>query len=158
MVPEQAAEVLAIYQQGIDTGNATFETVAPDWEKFNRKFLPHSRLVAMENDRVLGWAALAPSSLRECYKGVSELSIYIHSDHRGRGIGKQLMPLLIEESEKNGTWTLQSLIHTDNEISIHLHELFGFRIVGYRERIGRLNGIWKTIVLMERRSAVVGLD
>jgi len=158
MCTDDAAPVLDIYQQGINTGYATFETAAPTWEKFDDKFLKHSRLVAVEDGIVRGWAVLAPTSPRECYRGVSEISIYIHEDHRGRGIGKLLMPKLIEQSEYNGSWTLQSLIHTENMASIHLHELFGFRVVGYRERISKLNGVWKTIVLMERRSHIVGND
>lgn len=157
MQPVHAPAVLEIYRQGIETGHATFETKTPSWEVFDKKFLPHSRIVALHENEVVGWAVLAASSVRECYKGVADISIYIHEKARGQGVGKAIMPKLIESSEQNGVWTLQSLIHPENQVSIHLHELFGFRMVGYREKIGMLHGTWKDIVLMERRSPVVGL-
>lgn len=156
MLPEHAASVLEIYGQGIATRHATFETEVPSWQKFDQKFFKHSRLVAIGNDTILGWAVIAPASVRECYKGVADVSIYVHSAFQGKGIGKLLLPPLITNSEENGIWTLQSLIHPENIASIHLHELFGFRIVGRRERIGQLHGVWKDIILMERRSVIVG--
>lgn len=157
MEPEHAAAVLEIYRQGMQTGIATFETIVPSWAKFDNKFLPHSRFVANDDEIIAGWAVIAPTSPRECYKGVAEVSIFIHENYRGKGVGKMLMEKLIASSEENGIWTLQSLIHSDNPASIHLHELFGFRLIGYRERIAQLNGIWKTNVLMERRSKITGI-
>lgn len=151
-----AASILEIYQHGIDTGNATFETEVPAWEKIDEKFLQHSRLIATENEIVLGWAALAAVSARDCYKGVSEVTIYVHKLHQGKGIGKQLLKALIEESEKNGSWSLLSVIHEENRASIHLHEQCGFRVIGYRERIAQLHGTWRTTIMMERRSTLIG--
>jgi len=150
-------EILEIYQHGIDTGNATFETEVPSWNKIEEKFLPHSRLVAIDEDKVMGWAATAPVSSRDCYKGVAEVTIYVHKNQQGKGIGKQLLKSLIEENEKNGIWSLLSVIHEENRASIHLHEQCGFRFIGYRERIAQLNGIWRTTVMMERRSKSVGV-
>lgn len=150
-------EVLEIFRQGISTGMATFETELPGWQKFNSKYLLHSRLVAIINERVVGWAVLSAVSGRECYKGVAEVTLYIHEQHRGRSIGTVLLNSLISESEENGIWSLLSVIHAENNISIRLHERCGFRLVGYRERIAQLNGIWKTTVMMERRSKTVGI-
>lgn len=149
--------ILEIYQHGIDTGNATFETSVPSWDKVNEKFLVHSRLVAVDNEILLGWAALGAVSSRDCYAGVAEVTIYVHKNHQGKGIGKQLLNRLIEESERNGIWTLLSVIHEENRASIHLHEQCGFRVIGYRERIAQLNGTWRTTVMMERRSKYVGV-
>ncbi len=149
--------ILEIYQHGIDTGNATFETSVPGWDKVNEKFLAHSRLVAIDNELVLGWAALGAVSSRACYSGVAEVTIYVHKNHQGKGIGKQLLNRLIEESELNGIWTLLSVIHEENRASIHLHEQCGFRVIGYRERIAQLNGTWRTTVMMERRSKLTGV-
>lgn len=145
-------EIREIYQHGIDTGNATFETTVPSWEKINEKFISHSRLLAIDNEIVLGWAAIAPVSTRECYSGVAEVTIYVHKDHHGKGIGKQLLRQLIKESETNGIWSLLSVIHEENKASIHLHEQCDFRIIGYREKIAKLNGTWRTTVMMEKRS------
>jgi L-amino acid N-acyltransferase YncA len=145
-----------IYQHGIDTGNATFETSVPSWEKINEKFLSHSRLAAIENQELLGWAAIGAVSYRECYKGVAEVTIYVHKNHHGKGIGKQLLKELIASSEQNGIWSLLSVIHEENKASIHLHEQCGFRVIGYRERIAQLHGTWRTTIMMERRSKVVG--
>ena len=150
---QYANAIREIYQHGIDTGNATFETVVPSWEKINEKFLSHSRLLAIDNEIALGWAAIGPVSARECYSGVAEVTIYVHKDHHGKGIGKQLLQELIKESEKNGIWSLLSVIHEENKASIHLHEQCGFRYIGYRERIAKLNGTWRTTVMMEKRSA-----
>ncbi len=155
---EHAAAVLEIYQQGIDTGSATFETEAPTWEKFDQKFLPHSRLVALKNSKPVGWAVLSAASQRPCYSGVGEVTIYVDLNETGQGIGKALMEELILESEKNGIWSLLSVIHEENAISIRLHEKTGFRIIGFRERIAKLNGKWKTTVMMERRSKLVGIN
>jgi L-amino acid N-acyltransferase YncA len=156
LLPEHADEVLEIYRQGIATGMATFETETPGWEKFSAKYLAHSRLVAIENNAVVGWATLSPVSARDCYKGVAEVSVYVHPSHHGKGIGKKLLSELITSSEQHGIWSLLSVIHEENQVSIQLHLQCGFRIIGYRERIAKLNGEWKTTVMMERRSQVTG--
>ena len=148
--------IIEIYQHGIDTGNATFETSVPPWKKIDEKYLKHSRLVAVDNEVVLGWAALTAVSQRECYSGVAEVTIYVHKDHHGKGIGKALLKKLIDESEQNGIWSLLSVIHEENKASIHLHEQCHFRIIGYRERIAQLNGTWRTTIMMEKRSKTVG--
>lgn len=152
LLTSHLTDVLVIYQQGIDTGKATFETKVPDAQKFDEKFLPQCRLVAIENDKVIGWAALTAVSARECYSGVGEVTIYIHEDYRGRGIGKQLLKSLVSESERLGYWSLLSVIHSDNTNSIRTHISAGFRTIGYREKIAALNGRWKDTVMMERRS------
>ncbi len=149
--------VEAIYRQGIATGNATFETQSPSWEAWDAGHLAHSRLVAANADgTVLGWAALSPVSGRCVYGGVAEVSVYGADAARGRGVGRQLLEALISESEKNGIWTLQAGIFPENAASIRLHATHGFRVLGRRERIGKLAGVWRDTVLLERRSAVVG--
>jgi phosphinothricin acetyltransferase len=156
MTDADAEDVLAIYQAGIDTGHATFETAAPDWTEFDRSRLPEHRLVAVdETGRVLGWAALSPVSDRCVYAGVAEHSVYMHPDVRGRGLGRALLAALIESTEAVGIWTLQSGVFPENTGSIALHERAGFRIVGRRERIGRHHGRWRDVLLLERRSPVV---
>jgi phosphinothricin acetyltransferase len=149
--------VWAIYEDGIDTGNATFETTAPDWEKWDAVHLPQPRLVARARDQVLGWAALSPVSSRSVYAGVAEVSVYVAEAARGSGVGKRLLLALIEASEQAGIWTLQAGIFPENQISIGLHGACGFRIVGRREKLGQLHGIWRDVILMERRSKVVGI-
>lgn len=149
------SDIKRIYEEGIATGLATFETKAPSWEEWNKKHLPFGRLAAVIDNEVCGWTALSPFSKREVYKGVCEETIYISENHRGKGIGIFLLRALIKESETNGVWTLQAGIFTDNETSIQLHLKNDFRIVGIREKIGQLNGIWKDTILMERRSKVV---
>lgn len=147
----------AIYQAGMDTGNATFTTQAPAWADWDTGHLKHSRLVALNDDgQVLAWAALSPVSGRCVYGGVAEVSIYVADEARGQGVGRQLLSALIEESEQNGIWTLQAGIFRENTASLRLHESVGFRTVGYRERIGQLHGVWRDTVLLERRSPVVG--
>lgn len=145
-----------IYLEGIATRNATFETAAPSWEAWHVSHLPFGRLVARQEDRVLGWCALSPVSGRCVYAGVADLSIYIASDARGRGIGRRLLAAIIDASERNGTWTLQAGIFAENEASLRLHRGGGFREVGRRERIGRLDGHWRDVILLERRSVSVG--
>lgn len=157
LLPIHAKEVLEIYRQGIATGISTFETEAPDWAKFDKKFLPHSRLVLTANKQVIGFATLAPVSNRACYSGVGEVSIYLHEVARGKGLSKLLLNELITISEANNIWTLLSVIHEENTPSIKLHEQCGFRMIGYREKIAQLNGVWKTTVMMERRSKKVGI-
>jgi L-amino acid N-acyltransferase YncA len=158
--PMQDSDWLAvreIYREGIETGDATFQTEAPDWAEWDANHLRHSRLVARDADAVGGWAALSPVSRRECYSGVAEISIYIAEAHRGRGLGHRLLTALVAESEARGIWTLQSGIFPENRASIALHERLGFRQVGVRERIGQRSGRWRNTVLLERRSKVVGL-
>ena len=152
MQPEHAPDVLRIYGEGLETGYSTFNTEVPSWEEWDRNHLPHTRLVAIENNEVLGWVALLPVSSRVCYRGVAEFSIYIASRHRGRGIADQLMRAMIEESEVNGIWTLQSSTFADNLTSLRMQERHGFRQIGYRDRIASLHGFWRNTILLERRS------
>jgi len=149
--------VREIYLQGIATGNATFEQSAPEWKEWDERHLPSCRLVARLENRIVGWAALSPVSSRCVYEGVAEVSIYIAESARGRGVGRQLLGALEDASERNGIWTLQAGIFPENQASINLHRQAGFRIVGTRERLGCMNGVWRDIVLMERRSSVVGV-
>ena len=150
-------QVRAIYEQGLATGNATFQTEAPTWEDWDRGHLAHSRLVTLDAaGRVLGWAALSPVSGRCVYGGVGEVSVYVAAEARGQGVGHRLVAALVAASETQGMWTLQAGIFPENTASVQLHEAHGFRLVGRRERIGQLRGVWRDTVLMERRSAVVG--
>lgn len=147
-----------IYLEGIATGNATFETEAPTWEKWNAGHTKHSRFIALENNEVLGWAALSAVSGRCVYAGVAEVSIYIGAKHRGKGVGNKLMERLINSSEENQIWTLQAGIFPENEASLTLHQKHGFRIFGKREKIGKMKDTWRDTVLLERRSTIVGID
>ena len=144
-----------IYKTGMDTGIATFETIVPDWEQWNTKFLPQCRFVAEADQEVLGWCALSPFSSREVYRGVAEVTIYIAEKAQHKGIGKQLLQHLIVESEHAGFWTLQARIFTENVASIKLHENYGFRQVGIREKLGMRDGVWYDNVLLERRSGLI---
>ena len=156
MLPGHASQVLAIYQLGIDEGNATFETAAPDWAAFDAARLPAHRLVELgEDGRVSGWAAVAPVSARSAYAGVVEHSVYVHPEARGRGVGAALLQALIESTEAAGIWTIQSGIFPENTASLALHLRAGFRIIGTRERIGRHHGVWRDVTLVERRSPAV---
>jgi L-amino acid N-acyltransferase YncA len=146
--------VEAIYAEGIATGDATFETAPPSWHEFDRGRLPRHRIVATENGQVVGWAALMPTSSRACYAGVVEHSVYVAESARGRGIGKALMHSLIAAADADGLWTIQTSIFPENEASVALHEAVGFRIVGRRERIAQLDGVWRDTILLERRSSV----
>ncbi|SHI63419.1 GNAT family N-acetyltransferase [Pseudozobellia thermophila] len=148
--------VAKIYEEGIRTGFATFETEIPGYESWSAAHLPSCRLVAEDNGVLLGWTALSPVSGRCVYGGVAEVSVYVASAARNRGVGKALMHALIEASEKEGIWSLQSGIFPENRGSIELHKKMGFRFIGKRERIGRLHGVWKDNLLFERRSTVVG--
>ena len=143
--------VKAIFEEGIATRLATFETVAPSWGDWDGAHL-RLRLVAEQDGEVVGWAALAPYSTRECYRGVAESSVYVAARARGRGVGRALLERLVRDSEKAGFWTLQAGVFPENEESLALHRRCGFRVVGLRERIGRLDGEWKDVVLLERRS------
>lgn len=156
LLPEDWPSVKAIYAEGIATGNATFETETPAWEEWDSKHLRNARLAAVMDGKVVGWAALTPVSSRCVYAGVAELSIYIASAMRGKGVGKALLGALIEESEARGFWTLQTGIFPENKASLALHQKLGFRILGRRERIGNMGGSWRDVFLMERRSSVVG--
>lgn len=150
--------VAAIYKQGIDTGNATFQQVVPTWEEWDKGHIKDCRLIAIAANKIAGWAALSAVSGRAVYAGVAEVSIYIASDFRGQKIGTMLLDKLIAESEKAGFWTLQAGIFPENIPSLSLHEQSGFRKIGYRERIGNMNGKWRDTVLMERRSKHIGID
>ncbi|HLW83607.1 MAG TPA: GNAT family N-acetyltransferase [Candidatus Sulfotelmatobacter sp.] len=160
--PEDWAEVRKIYREGIATGNATFETELPDWEKWDRAHRPDCRLVAREpvnqepERAVLGFAALSAVSARRVYKGVAEVSVYMAESARGRGIGKALLQALVNESELHGIWTLQAGIFPENVASLALHKSCGFREVGIRRRIGKLGETWRDVLLLERRSSVAG--
>jgi len=158
MLQEHWDQVKQIYESGIATGIATFETTAPNWEKWNEGHLTFARLVAIESNKVAGWAALSPVSSRCVYGGVAEVSVYVADSHKGKGVGKLLLQNLITESESNGIWTLQAGIFTDNVASIKLHEKIGFRIIGHREKIGKLKNNWKDNYILERRSKIVGVD
>jgi phosphinothricin acetyltransferase len=156
MLAEHAGAVLEIYGHGIASGMATFETKVPDWNTFNLKYLPHSRIIALNGNEPVGWAALTPVSARECYSGVAEVSVYVHQQHQRKGIGRLLLEELIIVSEQNKIWSLLSVIHEENRASIHLHEQCGFRYIGYRERIAQLDGVWRTTVMLEKRSKLIG--
>jgi len=150
------AEVRAVYLEGIMTGRATFETEAPDWESWDASHLSPCRLVARQGRHVAGWAALSPVSSRRVYAGVAETSIYVAESFRGLGMGLALLGALITCSEQHGIWTLQAGVLPENEASLLLHKKCGFREVGRRERIGKLQGTWRDVILLERRSKVVG--
>lgn len=152
-----AEQVLAIYQAGIDEGNATFETAAPAWEAFDAAKLEEHRFVALAagGDRVLGWAAASGVSDRCAYAGVVEHSVYVHPAARGRGVARLLLDALVASTEAAGIWTIQSGIFPENGASLALHRSAGFRIIGTRERVGRHHGVWRDVLLVERRSPVI---
>lgn len=157
MVPADWDAVRSIYGQGIRTGHATFETSPPSsWDAWDEEHLAHCRLMARLDDRAVGWAALSPVSDRCAYGGVAEVSVYVAEDVRGRGVGSKLLGALIIDSEREDIWTLQAQIFPENAGSIALFERKGFRIVGRRERLGELDGVWRDVVLLERRSNVAG--
>lgn len=146
--------VRAIYLEGIATGHATFETSAPEWEAWHAGHMKKCRLVARSNGDTVAWAALTPVSGRCVYAGVAEVSVYVAERMRGKKIGQLLLAALADESEKQGIWTLQAGIFPENAASIEVHRRCGFRIVGTREKLGKMNGIWRDVVLMERRSSL----
>ncbi|MFL7810708.1 MAG: GNAT family N-acetyltransferase [Anaerolineae bacterium] len=154
---EDGPAILAIYGAGIATRNATFETEVPSWEEWDRRHHQHSRLVYEEEGQVVGWVALAPVSSRRAYSGVAEVSIYVAPKVWGKGIGTRLMERAIASSETHGIWTLYAALFSENGASVRLHEKCGFRRIGTRERIARLDGVWRDTLIMERRSRVVGL-
>jgi L-amino acid N-acyltransferase YncA len=149
--------VEAIYLQGIRTGNATFQEAAPDWKDWDQEHLRICRIVARAGQEVVGWAALSPVSRRAVYTGVAEVSIYVAETARGCGTGTALISRLIADSEAQGIWTLQAGIFPENSASIQLHQRAGFRIVGTRTRLGCMNGQWRDVVLLERRSSIAGI-
>ena len=144
--------VAAIYEEGIRTRNATFETAAPSWQEWDTRHLPRPRLVAELDGEVVGWAALVPYSSRACYAGVAEDSVYVAATARGRGVGLALLTALCGLADASGIWTIQAGVFPENEASLALHERCGFRRVGLRERIGQLDGVWRDVVLLERRT------
>ena len=156
--PTDWLQVHTIYLEGIATGQATFEQRAPDWEAWDRKHLLTCRLVARDRvEQVVGWAALTPYSARAVYAGVAEVSIYIAAAMRGQGVGRRLLTALVDASEAAGIWTLQAGIFPENTASVRLHARCGFRVVGRRERIGQLHGVWRDVLLLERRSGIIGV-
>jgi L-amino acid N-acyltransferase YncA len=146
--------VAAIWADGMATGDATFETEVPSWEEFDRTRLAGHRLVAVAGD-IVGWAALTPTSSRECYAGVAENSVYVAADARGRGVGRALLEALLAGADEDGIWTVQTSVFPENEASLALHVGVGFRVVGRRERIAKLNGVWRDTLFLERRSPSV---
>jgi phosphinothricin acetyltransferase len=158
MAPQDWDAVRAIYLEGISTGNATFEKSAPDWQVWDAGHLKSCRLVARLNSEILGWAALSPVSGRCVYSGVAEVSVYVAERARGRKIGSRLLDALVTSSEREGVWTLQAGIFPENLPSIESHKRNGFRIVGTREKLGSMDGRWRDVILMERRSAIAGVS
>ncbi|MCZ4122291.1 GNAT family N-acetyltransferase [Streptomyces sp. H39-S7] len=158
MRPQHADQVLAIYQAGIDEGNATFETVAPKWQDFDAARLAEHRMIATapSEEQVLGWVAASAVSTRCVYAGVVEHSVYVHPGARGRGVARRLLGALIASTEAAGIWTIQSGIFPENTASMRLHLNAGFRVIGTRERIGRQHDVWRDVVLLERRSNRIG--
>jgi L-amino acid N-acyltransferase YncA len=153
--PDDWLAVRAIYEDGIRSGDATFETETPSWERWDAVH-PELRLVAERDGTIGGWAALSPVSDRCCYGGVGEVSVYVGETARGAGLGRALLETLVERSEEVGYWTLTAGAFPENEASLRLHKACGFREVGVRERLGELRGVWRDVVLLERRSTLVG--
>ncbi len=149
-------EVSAIYASGLASGNAHFSNLVPEWDEWDVEHVKNCRLVAIENNEVLGWAAITAISDRCVFAGVAEVSVYVAEKTRGKGIGKKLLAELVKQSEANNYWTLEARIFAENLASIKIHQANGFRIVGRRERIGKMNGVWRDTVLLERRSNKVG--
>jgi L-amino acid N-acyltransferase YncA len=157
MKEQDQDEVLSIYEQGIATGNATFETEVSNWDIWDKEHLQNCRLIAKAGSEIVGWVALIPVSGRCVYKGVAEVSLYVKESARGKKVGKALLQAVIRESERVGIWTLQSGTFPENTASIALQKSCGFRKVGIREKIGCMNGKWRDVILMERRSKVIGI-
>ena len=156
LVPGDWDDVARIYAEGIETRLATFETEVPTWEARDRAHLAEHRFMAREDGRAAGWAALAAVSSRCVYAGVAEVSVYVAAAARGHGIGTALLTALVASSEAGGVWTLEAGILPENEASVRMHERCGFRVVGRRERLGRMDGEWRDVLLLERRSRVAG--
>ena len=158
MWPVHWTEVKEIYLEGIATGQATFQADAPSWDDWDRAHLAELRYVAAVDNEIAGWVALSPVSSRCVYAGVAEVSIYIAERFRGQKIGIQLLQHVIAESEKANIWTLQAGIFPENVASLRLHEKAGFRVIGYREKVGKINGVWRNVNLLERRSKTTGIN
>ncbi len=158
MLPDDWKQVLEIYLEGMATGNATFQKEVPSWEEWNCGHLLPCRIVARSAEGIVGWAALSPVSSQAFYAGVAEVSIYINQGSKGKGVGSFLLASLVKASEQKGFWTLQSKVFPENTASLGLHNKFGFRQVGRLERIGQMNGVWRDVLLLERRSTKVGND
>ncbi|MDX6447010.1 MAG: hypothetical protein QOH71_4084 [Blastocatellia bacterium] len=158
LLPSDWPAVREIYLEGIATRQATFETLAPSWETWDATHFPFARLVARDDQEVVGWAALSPVSSRKVYAGVAEVSVYVAERQRGSGLGRRLLDALVAASEASGIWTLQAVTFSDNAASVAVHQRCGFREVGRRERIGRLDGVWRDTMLLERRSRQIGID
>ena len=157
MLPQHWEAVKTIYEQGIATGNATFQTNAPSYKSWDDAHLKTCRIIAILNNDIVGWAALTPVSSRCVYEGVAEVSVYIATNARGKNIGSMLLQELIKQSEQQNFWTLQSGIFPENKASISIHEKNGFRHIGYREKIGKMGNLWRDNMIMERRSKIVGI-
>jgi L-amino acid N-acyltransferase YncA len=157
MRSEDWPAVQKIYSEGVATGNATFETETPPWEKWDQGHLQDCRLVAVNSEGILGWAALSPVSTRRVYSGVAEVSVYVAATARGQGVGTLLLQSLVEQSEACGVWTLQAGIFPENVPSVALHKSCGFREVGLRQKLGQRSGVWRDVLLLERRSSRVGV-
>ena len=153
--PEHWPGVVRVFEEGIATGNATFETEAPTWDAWDSSHLPEYRLVALRGREVVGWAAVSPVSDRCCYGGVVESSVYVAEAARGQGVGRRLLEELIASTEAAGIWTIEAGMFPENEGSIRLHERVGFEVVGRRKRLGKLGGVWRDVLLLERRSPSV---
>ena len=153
--PAHWPEVARIYADGIATGNATFETEVPNWERWDGAHLGEHRFVALRDDVVVGWVAVTPVSDRCACGGVVENSVYVDEHLHGHGVGRLLLERLIASTEAVGIWTIQTGIFPENEASLHVHERVGFEVVGRRKRLGKLNGVWRDVLLLERRSSVV---
>ncbi len=158
MLPDDWPTVREIYLEGIATRQATFETQAPSWEAWDASHSPFARLVSRQGETVVGWAALRQVSSRNAYAGVAEVSVYVAQSLRGVGLGRQLLEALIAESEANGIWSLQAVMFPENAGSVALHRRCGFREVGRRERVAKLDGVWRDTILLERRSQQIGID
>ncbi len=150
--PDDWPAVATIFEEGIASGQATFETAAPSWRDWDDAHLREPRLVAWRGDEVVGWAALSPASGRCVYRGVAEVSVYVATTARGQGVGRALLERLVAESERRGLWTLQAGVFPENTASVALHHACGFRTVGVRERLGQLRGVWRDVLLLERRA------
>lgn len=156
MLHGDSESVLEIYRMGLETRKATFETKVPTWQEWDSRHLLHSRIVSVEAGIITGWAALTPFSVRDVYRGVAEISIYVGKKFRGKKIGSEQMEKIITSSERNGIWTLVSSVFPENEATLKLHLKCGFRVIGKRERIAQLDGKWRNTILLERRSSEIG--